>query len=132
MASTTGNDITTLYRQTYPGEPDDNGEWLAVQYAVKFDDLKAMVAGVEACVETSGETPSEKRARKVTIPRGADGVVRVCKLAHQIASLRNVSTGAGKTKEACKKINDNGSVQPMSTITSVKERKRVGQSVAEV
>ena len=85
MASTTGNDITTLYRQTYPGELDDNGEWLAVRYAVKFDDLKAMVAGVEACVEASGETPSEKQARKVTIPRGADGVVRVCKLAHQIA-----------------------------------------------
>ena len=49
-----------------------------------------------------------------------------------ITSLRNVSTGAGKTKEACKKINDNGSVQPMSTISSVKERKRVGQRVAEV
>ena len=84
MASTTGHDITTFYEKTYPGEPDDNGVWLAGQYAVKFDDLKAMVAGVEACVEASGETPSEKRARKVTIPRGADGVFRVCRLVNQI------------------------------------------------
>jgi len=85
MASTTGHDITTFYEKTYPGEPDDNGVWLAGQYAVKFDDLKAMVGGVEACVEASGETPSEKRLRKVTIPRGTSEVGTVCRLASQIA-----------------------------------------------
>ena len=48
-------------RQTYHGEPDGNGEWLAGQYAVKFDDLKAMVAGVEALV---WRLPARRRQRR--------------------------------------------------------------------
>ena len=60
MASTTGHEIKTFYQKTYPGEPDDNDEWLAGQYAVKFDDLKAMAGPLQTSVNKSQATPSEK------------------------------------------------------------------------
>ena len=56
MASTTGHEIKTFYEKTYPGERDDNGEWLAGQYAVKFDDLKAVVGPLQTSVNNSRAT----------------------------------------------------------------------------